>query len=66
MKPESDNGCGLLILLLMSFVVSAATGYCLGIRDGTDNAQKAAVKAGVGQWVIDSKTGSTRFSYGKE
>jgi hypothetical protein len=55
-------GGGLVVALAVGFIVFAITSSGTSL----DDERNKAIEAGVGRWVIDSKTGDRKFVYGKE
>lgn len=66
-RKGSADGEFVLFLFAVMFTVAAGIGGCnLGYKTSTDDSQKAAVEAGVGEFVIvDPATGTSEFRFKK-
>lgn len=56
----SQQECISLIIIAFIFFF---TGFCIGLGEGVKTEREEAIKAGVGRWIIDSKTGDRHFKY---
>lgn len=53
-------------VFLIGLLVGLLAGLAGGFRAATISERQEAIKAGVGRYLIEGETGSTRFVYGKQ
>lgn len=61
---DGMEGCGTIIAYAIYTVVFVTIGFLAGYSFGTFKEQQGAIKANVGKWVVDEKTGEKEFKYG--
>lgn len=53
------------IIAVLAFFIGIYLGWNLGQKQGAEQAQQAAIKAGVARYTVDPATGITKFEYVK-